>query len=87
MDNTSTHGFTETGGIFTTVNVPGASVTTVNGIYVTTLVGEFRNSNSVTEGFIATPATTPTPEPAYFAPLAIGGVALLARRRKSAEPR
>jgi hypothetical protein len=84
----NTHGFLDIGGIFTTINVPGASVSGTKAIGINDsgqIVGVFFDATGE-HGFIATPA--PTPEPGTLLLLSVGllGLAMLSRRRSSRPP-
>ena len=78
-----THGFLDTGGVFTTIDVPGAVLTQAIGINTTgQIVGAFRNEMG-THGFLATPTGVPAPSTLLLLDtgLALGAAWTRIRRR------
>ena len=76
------HGFVDNGGVFTTIDVPEAISTIVNGINdAGQIVGDFTDSGSSTNhGFLATPLAVPEPSSLALM-LAAGATGLLYRVR------
>ena len=78
----TTHGFLDTGGSFTTIDVPGSSFTIANGINdARQIVGTFESGFAVEHGFLATPVSM-VPEPSSLALFSIGLIALRIVRRR-----
>ena len=63
FDSSRGHGFLDTGGIFTTIDVPGATSTSAFGINDSgQIVGSFYDGTT-THGFLATPVPEPSSLP------------------------
>jgi len=87
-NSTGGHGFLDTGGSFTQLDVPGGGFTQAFGINgAAQIVGAFNNSTG-THGFLATQAV---PEPATLTLLSISltltGLAMMRRRATSTSPK
>jgi hypothetical protein len=79
-DSGITHGFTESEGIYTTIDVPGATATEIFGMNGDTLVGDYIE-DGVGKGFVA----TPTPDTgATLLMLGLAVISLARLRRKLA---
>jgi len=81
-----THGFLDTGGVFTTIDVPGALLTQAIGINNTgQIVGTFRNETG-THGFLATPTGVPAPSTLLLLGTGLAFGAVWTRIRKRSRP-
>ena len=84
-------GFVESGGTYTLINVPDALYTTPVSLNDSGLItGTFFDPSGAIEGFVATPATTPVPEPSTWSMMLVGFASLgyvgVRARRKIAAP-
>src|SRR5271157_1793508 len=77
-------GVLDQGGVMTTLNFPGADSTLLLQINNSgDIVGDYRNSDGIDHGFLATPVTTPEPGSGSLTLLALGSVGLAFWRRRS----